>query len=206
MRYPIDLPLTIDDLWLRLDREQEADLGNHIPPTRPRFHGDGMVQLYLSKHVRLHVFHPWLPPTVQNARIHDHAWDMHSQVLTGVLHHTTYNINLATVGPFMVNEARSGCGSTGGGLTKCHRCDTKQTGENHFAAGSEYRFPHHEFHEVGTSELSMTVIRKSNYSDLPPRIIAPWDEEADNAFDHNISEYDLWRAIREAYQKWETTR
>jgi len=45
---------------------------------KPRFHGVGFVQLYLTKNLRLNVWHPDLPPTVKNAVFHDHKFDLFS--------------------------------------------------------------------------------------------------------------------------------
>ena len=198
------IPQTYDEL-LRLEHIATPD-GN-VRVRAPRFHGDGIIQLYLGKHTRLHVYHPWLPPTVENSLVHDHAWDMHSRILLGSVEHSTYNIRLDVKGPMEVNEARDGCGTGSGILTKCYRCFIDPTGTNIFREGSYYLFPRHNFHETVTDELSMTVIEKSNYSDLPPRILAPWDEDADLAYgDDAPAEADLWRAIKEAYKHWEKVR
>ena len=61
---------------------------------QPRFHGNGFIQLYLNdaKTKRLHVWHPdHAPQRDHNAQIHDHRFEMTSNVLVGKLRHITYD-------------------------------------------------------------------------------------------------------------------
>lgn len=61
--------------------------------TKPRFHGNGFSQWYLDESVRLHVWHAELPAfRDHNATIHNHRWNMVSNVLLGKLQHRTYDV------------------------------------------------------------------------------------------------------------------
>ncbi len=175
---------------------EELKAGGNVP----RFHGDGMIQLYLSKRVRLHVYHPDFPATVDNALIHDHAWDMYSEVMLGRVPHKTYRMDLTASGNMMLHEARGGGGA---GLIPRHQCFLKNTGINIFVAGSSYFFPRHEFHETLVSELSMTRITKSRIGALPCRVICPNGETPDDAYaEGGPSISDMWDAILEAHTRW----
>ena len=165
----------------------------------PRFHGNGFVQLYLTSTTRLHVFHPSLPPKVHNSLIHDHRWDMYSHVLLGRLTHSTYH--LTPMGHMAVYEAPE--------ASKAHELvqkgsyyNTEHTGNNVFAAGSEYWLPRHQFHASEASVLTMTFIEKSNQSKRPCRILAPNNETPDHAFGYTIPETAMWSAIEEAYDAY----
>ena len=61
--------------------------------TRPRFHGNGMVQWYLTETKRLHIWSRQLPVLENhNALIHDHNFHMNSRVLFGLLNHQIVEI------------------------------------------------------------------------------------------------------------------
>ena len=171
---------------------------------QPRFHGNGFVQLYLSKAERLHVFHPDLLPTrVENARIHDHRWGMHSRVLLGLVEHITYDAVPHIEGTFSIKEVQ-GTSNKEVPLVEVpgSRCRLKKTGYNIFAAGSEYFFPCRQFHESGAPDLAMTFIVKSNDDGKPARVISPYGEVPDHAFETQPPLDDIWQAIEDAYKAY----
>lgn len=62
---------------------------------KPRYHGNGFIQLYLTddKSKRLHIWSPnFEPQRDHNAQIHDHRFYMNSQILLGRLEHTLYDM------------------------------------------------------------------------------------------------------------------
>ncbi len=134
---------------------------------KPRFHGNGFVQLYLGPRTRLHIWTPELPPIRNhNATIHTHRYTIESAVIAGVLRHATYNVRPT------VKDQRT-CRVVQ--LTGASETDRKMPGEilpmnyehqvRHdylFAAGSKYNFRADLFHssDNGHHKMTVTVMKK----------------------------------------------
>lgn len=74
--------------------------------------GFGMLRLYLSKEVRLHVWHNGLVYHDTPSNIHDHPWDFISTVVVGALRNTRYEA--AEGQPSTHHLGRILCGPGGG--------------------------------------------------------------------------------------------
>ena len=141
--------------------------------TEPRFHGNGFIQLYLNKRTRLHIWTPELPPIRNhNATIHTHRYDMASEVLEGVLKHTTYRIRRAHPGRAISEPATCRIVNLTGasdaeGRKELGVMDTSLYRHNihheyWLAAGSKYTFKGELFHtsDNGHDKLTATMFRK----------------------------------------------
>ena len=171
---------------------------------KPRFHGNGFVQLYLDDVNRLHVYHPDLVAVrVANARIHDHRWTFHSKVLIGTLGHQTYDIVPTDFGRWSAKEV-PGASNKEVPLQEVpnSRCEIYLTGHYDIVAGSSYVFSRRNFHKSHHSGITMTFIEKRCDDGNPARVISPYGEVPDHAFAVQPPEQDLWTAIKDAFALW----
>lgn len=134
---------------------------------KPRFHGNGFIQLYITNRTRLHIWTPELEPIRDhNATIHTHRYDMESTVLEGVLKHTTFDVidahpralpTCQIVNLTGASEVRSAPGEFD---PATYRHNVRH--EYWFTAGSRYTFKEGLFHdsENGHDGLTATVFTK----------------------------------------------
>lgn len=173
----------------------------------PRFHGNGFIQLYLSSNTRLHIWHPDLPPTVENAQIHNHRFDMKSYILRGTLRHRTYNATEASDSLFVLKHRKYACigASTpekfdADTLEQGERVEIIETGAYDLIAGSKYTLPKNSFHSSEGAGLTITLMKKSYQDETPAIVIGPADKAPDHAFnpDNQPRLGDLWEAVESA--------
>lgn len=188
----LDLPQSFSELMI-----SSIDKGNS-----PRFHGNGMIQLPLSEKTRLHVYHPAMPPKVQNAQIHDHCWPMWSRVLHGRLSQRMYSEATYPEGGYQISQP-----VVEGWHTWLYRYKPRMVGSQEMVAGVKYYLPARQFHEVEAHGMTITHVVKGERIDddsvakALPRILHPYGAEPDDAYAErdDISDGDLWQCIREAY-------
>lgn len=169
----------------------------------PRFHGNGFVQLYLDAHrtKRLHVWHPNLPPTVGNAKIHDHRFDMESHILCGMIRHEVFYGVENTKGAYELGELNC-IDKMEANIRHLGCFDIFSMGQSFLAPGSYYTFPARNLHTTDNASdgIAATLIFKpQEYPDIFPRIVYPVGEIPDIAFGgtrYNTEE--LWNAIGDA--------
>lgn len=163
---------------------------------RPRWHGNGFVQLPLNETQRMHVWGlDTQPRPTNNARIHNHTWRMTSHVLWGVLEHRTYNVSKwHPSGEYNLWEI------DGHAFRDPVQSDAELTGLYKLATGSVYDFPAGQFHE-SVAQHALTVITKTKSptdADLP-QTLAPYGEEPYDAHgDTMMSDEAMWMAIHTA--------
>lgn len=191
---------------------------------RPRFHGNGIVQLYLQQERaasgctetaldtflparRLHVWHPALRPTVTNSNIHDHRFDLWSRVLLGALRHTSYDVELKVEGEthalYEVVPAHVCKGDPYSLLPYGAKLTRRE--ENVMAAGTEYFFAKRCFHrsDVELDALVMSVIEKGPDDKRFARVATVLGQEPDHAFKGDKpNEGVLWIAIHDAVERY----
>lgn len=170
---------------------------------QPRYHGNGFVQLYVTKEHRLHIWTPTLPKfRDHNADIHNHRYNAYSEVLVGCLKHVTYAVEPAEFGQDMLWEVRS----PDGALHSMQRVRVRLTGEYHLAAGSRYLFNQPEFH---TSDImpkrplvTVTLFHIGEKAFEHPQVVAPYGREPTNAFEPSLAPpvEELWRVIENVLQ------
>jgi len=135
--------------------------------------GLGMLRLYLSAEVRLHIWDKELVVSGVSS-LHNHPWDFESEVVFGEVHQFRYlefepmsgeaGRATSTWQPFM--KQRILCGEGGGVegnpkqvmLHKCH--------EETFKAGATYMQAHDEIHTSFPLDSTVTIIRRTFHADV----------------------------------------
>lgn len=172
----------------------------------PRFHGNGFTQLYLSKDVRLHVWHPSLVAIRgHNASIHNHRYDVRSTVYSGRLRHTTYIVD----GTACNHDVRIVQLDGASDAHKSPEIETGVTGrlvirhEYELTAGAVYTMRNPWFHasdHIGEDPI-VTVFERSNKSDNWAQVLCGIDDaQATHAFAPETQPIveELWYAIDDA--------
>ncbi len=176
---------------------------------KPRFHGNGFVQLYMDARTRLHIWTPELPPIREhNATIHTHRYDMESAVLLGTLKHTTYNVE-PCLGPFeeatckvvQLTGASDEKGRKHPGEVLCGRYAHDVRHEYWFPRGSRYTFGTGLFHESdnGHAGMTATLFKKVGEDAMQYAriLLVGTDEQPTHAFDPKTqpTQKFLWEVI-----------
>lgn len=155
---------------------------------KPRVHGNGFLQLDLNDDgtKRLHIWDEGLPRQVVATPIHDHVFDLKSNVLLGTL----------------IHEELAPIPAVGNGTHRIYRAQQEKGTQNTIllpdegsvflgiverlvlGAGSLYTFPAWKLHQTDHVGLTATVMDKVN---APkgygrPRVLVPVGSEPDNEF------------------------
>jgi len=136
--------------------------------------GFGMLRLYLSREVRLHVWSP--RHAVENVSvIHDHPWDFESLVICGRIRDVLYEDEH---GPPTHHEHRILCGV--GGHPVGDRMDARLLTrlDTTYFTGQSYRRTAEQLHETSASEGAVTLVTRSFRSDPDhARVLFPFGTE-----------------------------
>ena len=165
----------------------------------PRIHGNGFLQLDLSKDKRLHVWHPDLPKQKNPTPIHNHNFSFKSSVIYGELTHITYEI--------VVNEGeynlyypviKNGQNTILVKLESGSFWDLKETAKYILSDGSTYFFNHTRFHQNYSDYKASTIMEKTFKGNTTPYVACPKEYEPSNEFDrHSFDTNYLWAIIDE---------
>lgn len=180
----------------------------------PRWHGNGFTQLDLNPRQRLHVWHPaWAQNPRHNSTIHDHVFDLTSEVLLGKVGHEAFEVIYGETlsGPIQVFRLQ-GWGSgpyTGAARAEHHewrgRGTKKSLGSYLIPAGGQYSFPRYQFHESSHEGLTATLMTRSNgvSPDARPRIVCPVIEDPTDAREsgHGPGVEAMWSIVEEAVDR-----
>lgn len=157
-------------------------------PYKPRFHGNGFTQLYITPNTRLHVWHPDLPPLPDNnARIHDHIWNLTSRVLHGsifnVLVHAFPSKEPDKFQAWKIDQARVRAGEDDA-FTKDGYFSFAGLGVQEFQAGAIYNVLPRVFHNsvVNKKEIVATLMHKGPDGPYSPRVLCRTGETPFQAF------------------------
>lgn len=176
---------------------------------KPRFHGNGFVQLYLGEGKRLHIWSPDLPMIRDhNATMHNHRYDVHSTVIHGLLKHTVYDVVYEPLtGPYQMNvvntsnpEDKPLSGPKGTG----ERYNLVKKGVYHMPKGSYYEFPYPLIHTSEADEFTITLFEQVNDDrSRHPFVLSPYGEAPTHAFDPATAPglNRLWSVIYEACKR-----
>ena len=168
---------------------------------KPRFHGNGFLQMYINDNQRLHIWTPELPPIRNhNATIHDHRFDLHSDVLFGLLGHKTFDLEEDIEGSHRIIqlEGASKVRKRPGHFVEDEYFNLILRHGYMFAAGSSYTFKSRLFHDSYSNEFTVTVITKSDTINSFARIVMEKEfEQPTHAFDPKTqpSQEVLWDTI-----------
>lgn len=179
--------------------------------TVPRLHPNGFIQLDLvpNQSIRLHVW-PAEELRAQKTRhpIHDHSFDMESEILTGCLSNLTYEFQ-----PSEYNKQTT--------LYRAKRLpDTQETilepavtikantgylrllRADMFLPSSKYRLSKFVLHDSIPHGLTATIMTKTRLSDYSPLIAVPKGIEPDNDYRRDSIDTEvLWYWIHLGLEK-----
>lgn len=175
----------------------------------PRVHGNGFLQLDVTKFERLHVWgHPDLPRQVVDTGIHNHRFDFRSTVLVGRVFNVTYDVDdLDNVTSF----------DTAARVTHIAHIPRVRDGEDtilepHHGVivgarpharlvqqGSCYFMSGPAFHETVSDRPSATLMEKADSRHPDPFVLVPRGSKPDNDFNRNsaMPTDHLWQIIHE---------
>ena len=180
---------------------------------RPRVHGNGFIQLDLTKRSRLHIFGDKRIPRQKVATpIHDHVFTFDSRVIVGRIINVVYNFiekpKQSSTAEFRihVSEVREDCDTilvptnTYGSVSVAH-AETVMAAS--CMGGNKYTMPKFWFHDsVSPDGPTATIITKHDKTQAEgggvPRILVPRGKEPDNEFNRYDADEDmLWHIIEE---------
>jgi hypothetical protein len=172
--------------------------------SKPRFHGNGFTQLYLTPQHRLHVWDERLQPLFEhNATIHDHIFDMRSHVLMGEVVHRVYEEGTFRGDYQAFDRYRVDKEEDTLKLDREHVCYLK-SGTYRMVGGSSYSFPVRHMHDTEVYGRAVTLMKKEQvWPNMEPWILCPVGEKPKDAFAldpmHKARNVDqLWDAIDRA--------
>ena len=150
--------------------------------------GLGMLRTYLSKEVRLHIWHSrFRVPHVSS--IHDHPWDFESEVLCGRIRNTRYGIvHMTDHGAVLRDGAGQSLGAvanpgapnftmqtircgTGGGIERA--CELGEPGPCHlsmlsnaeYSPGDSYHQNAPDIHDTSAEDGTVTIVTRTFRAD-----------------------------------------
>jgi hypothetical protein len=178
----------------------------------PRWHGNGFTQLDLNARQRLHVWHPeWDPNANHNSTIHDHVFDLTSEVLLGKVGHEVFEVEHVGGSAWKMYRLEGWPGRPYGGAAPAEDRTflgyvvRRSVGSYLIPLGGQYTFPRYRFHESSHEGLTATLMTRSNGVALEarPRILCPTCEDPTDAREpgQGPSEGQMWRAIEQAVDK-----
>lgn len=172
----------------------------------PRYHsGVGMIQLYLTDTVRLHVFHPELRARAEAfGNRHSHRFDMTSTVLLGTVIDSVISVETAFhTGHFRLYDVTPAHLFNGDQIPTPAddiRYNMVVRDINVYGAGALYKVPAGAYHETRTEGLTVTLMKKSNQVEEHAKIIAHEDQRIVHAMASPPSQILLnqlfWHALR----------
>ena len=170
---------------------------------KPRVHGNGFLQLDLNDDgtKRLHIFSEDLPRQEVATPIHDHVFDMRSEVIYGTLIHEELEPVLAQVtdGTHQIYVAKQLEGTQNTILEPLDgNVYLNVVQRLILGTGSIYTFPAWHLHQTEHRSFTATIMEKVNAptSYGRPRVLVPIDQEPDNDFHRDaFDEEFLWSFV-----------
>ncbi len=146
----------------------------------PRYHhGVGFGQLYITEHIRLHVWHPDFStePEAFGCR-HNHRFDMHSKVLLGAVTNIILEPQNENAGKFRLYDVKPAhFGHTPMPTLADSEYYSLMISDAYIvSAGDEYQMRRRVFHEGRGHGKTITLVTKSNQSDRWAQIVARVDQ------------------------------
>lgn len=182
---------------LRITREEREG-------PAPTIHPNGFIQLKLTGGRRMHFWHPEIPRQKVGSPIHDHIFDMESEILLGKLFHREVFTQPDEQGYYVVwaavpvRDTETTLESTG------VRVRADQGPEQELKPGDHYFFEAFRYHLTRDAVPAVSVIlKKQEYKDHRPRVLVPAGQKPDNSFtrdsfDPEFIEKLIMRVIEEA--------
>ncbi len=153
-------------------------------------HGNGILRIRLQDDLYLHIYDPRIPRQKVRTDIHDHRFGFISKVLQGELTQIKYRTTLGPQGGVKYRLAEVN-GQVENGLRLTLTLEELIVIQNKtYKAGEEYSLHPQEIHQVFSPGFTITLLKKTEYSGIEPRIFIPEGQVPDNDFDN--SEKELW--------------
>jgi hypothetical protein len=162
---------------------------------KPDWFGLGFIQMKFDLTSRMHFWHPALAADVGEEELHDHRYDFRSRVLHGTTTHEVYDF---------VSDA---AGDLGLFHVSCKKGDESEpafqvagrveaAGSYTMVAGSEYTFPHRQFHRIRATEC-ITLVHRAPVVKEFASVVKPIGAAHVCPFHREIGEDELWHYIEE---------
>lgn len=188
------------------------------PHLKWRHHGIGLLQAYIVEEAsagdveqRIHVWHPSLrlPDMDDSGLIHDHRFDLESQVLLGTIRDTEIHIDPIAIGSRDPSELFEFFGENAGEFYDVYQIERSKASDDGwvkranpdnlvyaltrtdhvYAMGSRYRYPKRAFHRTDVDELTVTLVTKRYQSPTPGRLLARIGKTPKHAFGNDPNRY-----------------
>jgi hypothetical protein len=192
---PIDDSIELDIIQRHMDayhsEQSKIDL-------RPRVHGNGFIQLDISKSVRLHIFgDERIPRTSVSTQLHDHTFGFTSKILSGTLENVRYSVRENPNGKFKVYRAFVRDKEDTVLRNTNVRVTVEEAKREILKAGDSYSMVAGEFHESIPCGRVVTIITKDGLTcGKSPSVLVPIGQEPDNDFNrYSLSPEELWSII-----------
>lgn len=148
----------------------------HAEPRDWSLQGFGMLRLYLSPTVRLHVWCRELAvPGVAQSSVHDHPWDFKSTVIAGRMDNIVYVKDPA--GEYDFNEQAIICGPGGCSIGDPVPVKLRIAVHESGGAESEYHMRAHEIHRSLPSDGCVTLIERNPAARDKDKALVYWQGE-----------------------------
>lgn len=178
---------------------------------RPRVHGNGFVQLDLTKAARLHIWgDPRIPKQKVATPIHDHVFGFESTILVGRVISLMYHVTPREHGDFRVYvpKIREGEDTILTPTDMTVVIEPAYVDTTNWNSGTrKYKFPIFVFHEMLIPEPSATIMIKdgptlAQGAKASPHVLCPVDKVPDNVFNRYDADEDLlWRIIEDTLKR-----
>jgi hypothetical protein len=168
---------------------------------RPRVHGNGFIQLDISKSVRLHIFgDERIPRQSVSTQLHDHTFGFTSKILSGTLENVRYSVRENPNGKFKVYRAFVRDKEDTVLRNTNVRVTVEEAKREILKAGDSYSMVAGEFHESIPCGRVVTIITKDGLTlsqgGKSPSVLVPIGQEPDNDFNrYSLSPEELWSII-----------
>ena len=153
----------------------------HVPVVHP----NGFIQLKLPDNRRMHFWDKSIPRQKTASPIHDHVFDMDSEIVAGTLLHCEIRVHSEPDGFYDLYEAVTVEGVETKLVPLQNRVRADYGEWQEFHAGDEYMFPAGRFHE--TSDRlgpAISIITKGQtFTTFNPRVLVKHGEKPDNDFE-----------------------
>lgn len=163
--------------------------------------GLGMLRTYLSKDVRLHVWHKRLLTPGVSTR-HTHPWAFSSHIVAGHVENVRFVVHTDKLG-IPTNAQRLACGIGGGLVGAPWIVNLVEREPEHYSEGQTYYQAADEVHESRPADGTVTVITRDFLPDEQhANVYWPMGDEWRTAEPSTAADVEVADICRQALQLW----
>lgn len=159
--------------------------------------GLGMLRLYLSERVRLHLWNPSLT-YAGNSVIHTHPWDFESEVICGELHNVIYSFSLVP-GPDGYNYScqKLFCGPGGGLIGTSRGVTLREERTTVLLSSGRYTQTFEEIHKTKARSGTVSIVTRTFRSDKDHAFVLwPVNEQWTSAEPRPAKAHEVYETIQ----------